>query len=294
MVDAWTAVAEIGLNGRLLASHKLDLQKEESIWYLRTAVGDGKRLFAAFANTQQRYDLLDDKWNVLINYPADALENRHSGIAIVQLADLGGDGDGKLRLYVGYWGLVGVQAASLDGKRLLFNRVLNNVRMAIGPSEQGRRNLVCTDSHGSLAVLDSQLQIRDEVFVPLRMIQWIAVDLAGDGQWRWCGLSATPQKVGESVAIGVTLKGRELWHYPLPQGPPRQPIEPIIVGKVASGVAGQWLLPGADGSIHILDADGKLVDRFNDGADLCGLATVEIDGKPARWSPRPAASVPCG
>ena len=37
--DAWTAVAEIGLNGRLLASHKLDLQKEESIWYLRTAVG---------------------------------------------------------------------------------------------------------------------------------------------------------------------------------------------------------------------------------------------------------------
>jgi hypothetical protein len=44
--------------------------------------------------------------------------------------------------------------------------------------------------------------------------------------------------------------------------------------------AGQWLLPGADGSIHILSADGRLFDKFNYGAALQGLATVEINGQP--------------
>ena len=90
-----------------------------------------------------------------------------------------------------------------------------------------------------------------------------------------------PQKIGDTVAVGVNLKGDRLWSYALPQGFLSQPIEPIIAGKLTSGPAGQWLLPGADGSIHILDADGKLLDSFNCGAALCGLATVEIDGKPA-------------
>ena len=39
--------------------------------------------------------------------------------------------------------------------------------------------------------------------------------------------------------------------------------------------------PGADGSIHILSGDGKPLDRFNYGAALHGLATTDIDGKPA-------------
>jgi hypothetical protein len=282
VIDAWKGVAEIGLNGKLLATHKFDIQKEELVCYLRTAVGtNGKRLFAGCATGQQRAHLFDENWNLLVSYPADALENRHGGIADVQLADL--DGDGKIRLYVGYWGVVGLQAASLDGKRLASNRLLNNVRMAIGAPDHGHRNLVCTNSHGSLAVVDSKLQIRDEIFVPRRLIQWIVgADLTGDSQWSWCGLTITPQKLGENMAIGVTLKGRgELWNYPLPQGLPLQPIEPIIAGKVTSGGRGQWLLPGVDGSIHILDADGLLVDKFNYGAALCGLATVEIDGKPA-------------
>ena len=46
------------------------------------------------------------------------------------------------------------------------------------------------------------------------------------------------------------------------------------------GGPAQWILPGPDGSIHILDANGALYDRFNFGALLQGLATVEIDGQP--------------
>ncbi len=153
--------------------------------------------------------------------------------------------------------------------------------MAIGPPEQGRRNLLCTHSRGSLAVLNSELQeASPDIVVPRRFLQSIvAADLAGDGQWRYCAVAS--RKLGENLVLGFNLKGEDLWNYTLPQGFQSQPIEPIIAGKLTAGAAGQWLLPGPDGSIHILDADGRLVDQFNYGAALCGLATVEIDGKPA-------------
>ena len=50
-----------------------------------------------------------------------------------------------------------------------------------------------------------------------------------------------------------------------PMGIPSQPIEPIISGKLTRDGAGQWLLPGPDGSIHVLSADGKPLDKFNYG-----------------------------
>ncbi|MGD0900645.1 MAG: hypothetical protein ABR915_22665, partial [Thermoguttaceae bacterium] len=43
---------------------------------------------------------------------------------------------------------------------------------------------------------------------------------------------------------------------------------------------GAWILPGCDGSIHFVSADGRPIDRFNYGAILGGLATVMVDGKP--------------
>jgi thiol-disulfide isomerase/thioredoxin len=281
IIDSWDSIAEVGLNGKLLAAHKLDIQKGELICSLRTAVGgNGKRLFAGSAIGQQRLHLFDENWNLLASYPADALENPHSGIMDVQLADL--EGDGKLQLYVSYLGVVGLQKASLDGKRLSSNRLLNNVHMAIGPAKKGRRNLVCSNIHGSLVTVDSNLNVLDEVFLSGRNLQWIAAtEASGDEQVRFCGLSVTPRAFGQTVAVSFTLRGEELWSYALPQGFLSQPIEPILAGKVTAAAAGQWLLPGADGSIHILDADGKLVDQFNYGAVLCGLATVEIDGKPA-------------
>ena len=73
----------------------------------------------------------------------------------------------------------------------------------------------------------------------------------------------------------------QLWTYSLPMGLQPQPIEPIIAGRIARDGPGVWLLPGPDGSIHILASDGRLIDRFNYGSPLQGLATVEIGGRPA-------------
>jgi len=121
VVDAGRSVAEVGLRGKLIATHPLEIEQTELVTSLRAAAGaDGKPYVAALASAQQQFHLLDQQWKLVVSYPQDALENKHSGIADVQLGDL--DGDGTLEAYVGYWGLVGVQAVSLEGKRLWSNR----------------------------------------------------------------------------------------------------------------------------------------------------------------------------
>jgi len=279
VVDAWKSIAEVGTDGKLLATHQLDIDRMEVVSTLRTAAGaDGKRYYAAVAAAQQRFHLFDAQFNRLLSFPKDALTNPHQGIADVELADL--DGDGAAEACVGYWGVVGVQAVSFQGKRLWSNRSVTNVeKIAVaGPDPQGRRALLCTN-FGSLAKIDADGKRQGEIAVGNLMLRWVvAADLTGDGQLNWCGMAA--MKLGENIAAGFNLQGDQLWTCTLANGVQRQPIEPIIVGRLAPVAQRQWLLPGPDGSIHIVTAEGKQLDRFNYGAVLCGLATIELDGRP--------------
>jgi hypothetical protein len=185
-------------------------------------------------------------------------------------------------MYISYWGVVGVQAVSLEGKRLWANRSLSNViGIAVGGAdEKGQRDLYCTDNTRSLITLDAKGERHGEVKFQDQVFYWIADgDLQNNGKPLWCGLKSP--SVGETVAVGYTLSGETLWEYPLPVGVQPQPVEPIVSGRITKDGPGQWILPGADGSVHFLSAEGKLIDKFNTGAVVQGLATVEIDGKPA-------------
>jgi thiol-disulfide isomerase/thioredoxin len=281
IIEGPKSIAEVGLDGKLTAVHKLNIGDGEFVTNIRAfAAADGKIYIAVFAGAQQRCHILDEQWNIVLSYPENALENPHSGIADVELGDL--DGDGLPKLYVGYWSVVGVQAVTLDGKRLWSNRsIFNVVRMAVTePDADGRRDLLCVNNNGTLVALDAKGQRKAEISVPNRPIGWIAgADLQGNGRLLWCGLSAV--KMGETIALGLNLNGEELWNYALPEGLQPQPIEQIIPGKITRQEPLQWILPGPDGSINIIGADGKLIDTFNYGAMLQGLATVTIDGQPA-------------
>ncbi len=280
VVENWKSVAEVGLDGKLIALHKLELGDNEIVGSIRTAVGaDGHRYFVAFLLSQQRCHVYDENWKLVAHYPEDALKSPHRGIADVELGDL--DDDGKPNVYVSYWGLVGVQCASLEGKRLWANRSLSEVAcIAIGdPNAQGNRDLYCTGGAGTIVVLDAKGERNGEISVRSRFFNWIAsADLRGDGRGQWCGMSA--KKTGDNIAVGFSLSGEELWSYILPTGIPQIPIDPIVPGRVTRDGPGQWLLPGLDGSIHVVSADGVPLDKFNYGAELHGLTTVEINGRP--------------
>ena len=136
VIENGNSVAEVGLDGKLIAVHTLDLAKDEVISNLRTAVGaDGRRYVVAFWTSQKRCHVLDDKWNVVLHYPSNPPKTAYAGISDVQLGDL--DGDGKLKLYVSYWTTIGIQAVSLDGVRIWANRtdVNGSSSLAIGGAD---------------------------------------------------------------------------------------------------------------------------------------------------------------
>ena len=210
VIENGASVAEVGLDGKLIAMHPLELADKEVVGCLRTAVGaDGHRYFVAFLVSQQRCHVYDEQWKLVAHFPQNALEHPHSGISDVRLGDL--DGDGKLKMYVSYWDVVGVQAVSLDGNRLWSNRTaVSSVScLAIGPPMKlGARELYCADSSGAVVILDERGQNQGSINMGNHLFFRIAdADLRGDGSRLWCGLAAT--QPGVVTAIGFSLRGEE-------------------------------------------------------------------------------------
>jgi len=281
VLDSWKTVAEIAPGGKVAATHRLGLPEREAATFLRTGAGaDGKRYYAVSGIMQQQVHLFDEDWKPLVSFPEDAAKNPHAGIADVQLGDL--DADGKLEMLVSYFQEVGVHSVSLEGKRVWANRSMAMVsRIAVwAPEAKGPRQLLCTNSLGSLVMLDAQGKRTGEISIPNRLVHWIvSADLDGDGRSELCGMYLAD--LGLSVVIGVDPKGGELWSHTLPKGVHRRPVEQIVAGSLASSGPGQWLVPGPDGSILVIGPDGKIVDRWQTGAVVTGLATMVVDGQPA-------------
>jgi hypothetical protein len=273
------SIAELSPDGKVSGIHPVPVEAGEPIRFLRqTESEDGAGWFVASAGGGPRLHLLDGGLKPVLEYPPRADEFTHAGIADIQFGDL--DGDGTPEMCVGYWGDVGVQNVSLEGKRIWRNRTVAQVlRVAVlGLDAQGRRGVLCTNQVGSLVRIGADGKRLAETAVPGRPINWIVSDdLDGDGKMELCGLS--PTDAGSHVALGLNLQGDTLWTHPLPPGMHAHAIEPIVAGRLLAGQPGQWLLPGADGSIHVVSASGQLVDQFNYGAALTGLATAEWDGR---------------
>ncbi len=279
VIDGWKSVAEVDLDGKLIATHPVPgLADMEFINTLRTTVdAQGNRYYAVFTmlgQQEQRFHLLDEQWNLLFNHPEDALENRHAGISDVELGDL--NGDGTPEAYVSYWDVIGVKGVSLKGEVLWSNRSIADIpRMAIGlPDAQGQRLLFCIDQNGGLTGFDAEGKRAAVVQVPDTRLNWVAIaDLTDDEQEQFCGQTA--KKLGEMTVVGFNRQGKLLWSYPMPPGIPQLPAEPISVGQIHENGPKQWILPGADGSLHFIAADGTPLDKFNYGQPIGGVATTK-------------------
>jgi thiol-disulfide isomerase/thioredoxin len=277
VVDNWNSVVEVSADGKVAGRHELGLPTDSVVATLRTATnGNGKRYYAMYLTAQQQFHVFDENWKNVLSFPS-ASDPKHEGIGDVQFADL--ENDGVLELAVGYWGDVGLQYVTLDGKRAWTERKLQYaLRIApVDAEESAARRLLCINSRGSLAVFTAGGTSGEEISVASRPLQTVhAADLNGDGQPELCGLSF--RSLGAHSLVGFNLKGEELWNYELPTGVHEKPIESITAARLLGGES-QWLVAGADGSVHILAADGKPVEKFHYGAALAGLAGARIGGE---------------
>jgi len=280
VLEAGNKVVELGPDGRLVARTPLKLPPQTVLAALRTGTTpEGRRVFVGFNATLPQLYVLDEKLELSLTFPKDE-DMPRSEVADVELASL--RPGGPLAILVGYWGLAGVQAVSLDGRRLWANKSLIEVsRIAVlEPDSQGGRRLLCTNiDRGTLVLLDADGQRLGEIEVPNRKIAWIlGADLTNDNIPELCALAPEPD--GNVVAVGLTPEGKELWSHPLPRGAHQTAVDRAVAGNVLGSGPAQWIFPGPDGSLHILTHDGKLLDHFTYGDRLTGLAITTIKGKP--------------
>lgn len=296
VVDDARSVVELAADGSIVASHALELQGNELVTVLNTAVGaDGKRYFLGASRGVQRVHLFDEDFKTLLVYP----EGQHPGIWDAHLTDL--DGDGVLEMLLAYGGPAGVHAVDLQGKRLWHdNSMVDAFRIAcLSPDGEGRRNTLALNGGvggGNLIELDFQGRRVREISVAGNAVGWVVADelSAASGTSNICVLAAALPAEGQPAAgsidaLGIDAGGQVLWRHPVPQGVHRELIEPVVVGNVFPGGPKQWLIAAADGTITVVAADGQMVDRFAYGAELSGLATTDWDGKPVLLVSTPKA-----
>ena len=281
VIDQIHDIVELAGSGKMVARHKNLVPKDPPFTWMRTATDkQGNRYFVLGAVGQQQFHLFDGKWLRLLSYPVEGSAQVFDALP----ADL--DGDGQLELCAGYFGQAGVQAASLEGKRLWSNRTIENVaNLAVTEAnEQGKRTLLCAHQLGTLVPIRFDGEAETPIRLPEHAVTHVvAADLDGDGHEEYCTLAADASGGRQIVGLrlGATGGGEFTWSQPIPKGEPSAPIESLTSGRLESGKPGLWIVAGADGSVHFFAADGTPVDQFNTGSTLTGLAATTIEGKPA-------------
>mgnify|MGYP002622978103 CR=1 FL=1 len=277
VLEADTVVVEFDDAGEIVARHELDLPEGAAITYLRAEVdGDGARWFAGSAPAQPQVHVFDDQWQLQLSYPRDPSE---TGVADVQLADL--DGDGSLELLVSYWGATGVEAVGIDGSLKWAYRDLEDVfSLAVTDPDASRQRVVlCSNRRGTLVPVDAVGNAGNHITLEGRFpVLLRSSSINGRSESAFAAIS--PKPTGGDVVIGLSPT-EELWAYDLPPGVHQRPIEMLAATTAWREHPHLWIVATADGTLHLLDRAGALVDRFQYGAELTGCAATRIDDEPA-------------
>jgi len=97
-----------------------------------------------------------------------------------------------------------------------------------------------------------------------------------------CGLSIG--KVGQYTAVGFDQSDSPTWKYSLPPGEyieqlPRVQSVQLPSGEGSEGEGAKstaWLIAAANGSLHWLNEEGELIDRFDYGEILTGVVVGSV------------------
>ena len=280
-LDGWRTVVELDHEGKERGRHELDLPADAGVGFLRSAIGrDGARWWVAGRKGGQHVFVFDDAWRLHATYPEPGGAT-HEGISDAELADL--DGNGAVEMVVGYLGTVGVQAATLDGRRLWRDRSTTPVvDIAVGSAtERGSRHVLAVSGDGRVvrASPDNGGTAGQEGSVNAPVVSLTAGPVAAEQAW--AVVAVVSPRLGRQAAVGIDPTALTAdWTLPLGDGVHRDgPIDPVAWVDLLGTPRRQWLLAAPDGSVTVAWADGRVVDGFQHGKPLVGLGGYRHDGR---------------
>lgn len=279
---------------------------------------DSEARFLAFAPGQQRIHVYDQNWKNLFHYPENALDNPHDGIQDARFGDLTNDNKEEIYIgYLGTRGvqsidLKGRQIWSNKTLGTVFS-------VAPYHSQNDNMLLCCAGSSGMITVLNAKGKTLGDknnigvIGLKDNLAAMVYSAKMKDGTTNSEQPNAPADKVGSSpedgsantssvgdktlsafthdslcalcanqnsyMLVGFNMRAEILWTYELPQGIPKRPIDYLTSADVMPNGESIWIALGSDGSIHFIDKDGVLIDRFNHGQFVYGLTVAHWNGQ---------------
>ena len=274
VLDQMQQAVELDPDGRVVQRHTLEGADRSPITQLRST-GDpcAGACFVGFARLGQQMHVYDEQYRLLFQYPDSG--PRHAGIMDVEVVDL--DDDGRLELYVGFADPVGAHRLDLDGKRRWSNPPCRG-RFPGRSSIARPPYLLATGEKGVIVPISRTGGEGPAISVGQRTIHQLAANpTTSPRPTQFLGMSYTVD--GRSIAVGLTPELREAWSYGLPGGIYITQVQTPIWAQLLKGPAGQWLLAGPDGSVHLIDDSGEFFDSFHVGHAIEGLAGFQHNGQ---------------
>lgn len=275
VLDQMQQAVELDLQGNVVKRFPLETSEAAPITQWRwAATASGTGYFVGLAPLAPQLVCYDQDFQLLFRYPDAA--PRQAGIMDAQLADL--DEDGQVELYVGFADPLGVHRVDMDGKRRWGNRAVTGIVSLVPRLLAKPPHLLMAGEQGAIVPVSRAGAEGPPIAVSNRTIHQMAHSLAGDPRpTQFLGMSYTLE--GRLIAIGLTPALEEAWSYGLPAGTYQTQVQTPVWTRLLAGPSGQWLLAGADGSVHLVDDSGDFFDMFHTGQQVEGLAGLHHDGQ---------------
>lgn len=288
IVDGWNHLAVVSTSGELKKRFPLELPSDAGITLLRA--GKDKRdrgLIAATTRGGRRAFVFDFGGKMLMQYP-QYVDGR-AVIGDVGFGDLDADKDPEL--ITAWQGSQGIHGVGLDGTQRWTNRVASGiVSLGLVPNKRGANSVFVTGEQGRPYLIGGDGRTEREISMgPAtihQLVGWpgsargydaiVNDDELPKGLARYLGISAAGG--GAVTGIGITEAWQPIWKYPLPSGLYRHQID-WPQSMDLPNIGPTWLIPGADGSVHFVGADGKFTDSFYTGEHLRGIAGLRLDDR---------------
>ncbi len=274
VLNAMREAVEVSAEGAVLQRHALPIEESAFVAQLRHAINArGQDRYVGFSPLGRQANVFGESFRPMFRYPPPA--QKHQGILDACLIDL--DEDQELELYLAFAAPHGCQRVDLQGQRQWSNRVLPSV-LSLTPHRLARPPVVlATGEEGWILPIGDDGQAGQAIQIGQRPIhQLTACSSQTERPSQFLGLSYTVE--GRLIAVGLDRSLDEIWTYGLPLGTYRHAIDRPSWIPLFAQDTGCWLFAGPDGSVHLVQDDGRFHDFMCTGQDIQGVAGQQLPG----------------